>query len=132
MDNAGTSAYNKEELVKLAAGVLATVKSCGLQNRGTAFRIPVADLRSFEEKESKLLPDLPPREKMVKDWEVLRNFLPEISKAVILRFLKEVNPLVVPESRVWTKALQRVLDMGSLPRLWATPPEDGIMWIGFR
>lgn len=132
LDNAGISAYNKAELVKLAPGVVKMLRDGGLANRDIAFRVPSTDRSSFEDKQKKILPDLPPPETWVKNWEVLRDFLPEISKSVILSFLRQVNPSVTQDSRVWYRGMQRVMDMGNLNRLWATRPSDGIMWIGFR
>lgn len=132
MDNSGISSWNKSELVKLAPAVVRMLRACGLENRGIAFRIPIADLSTFEDKQTSLLPDLPPPQTWVRNWAVLREFLPEMSKSVILRFLRETNPLVGQDSRVWYRGMQRVLDLGNLERLHATRPEDGIMWISFR
>lgn len=112
--------------------VVSTIDSCSLRNRSVAFRIPIPDLATFEDKERSLLPDLPPPHLWVRNWETVRDFLPEISKSVILRFLRSVNPVVDESSRVWYRSEQRVLDMGNLKRLWATRPKDGVMWVGFR
>lgn len=101
-------------------------------NQLLAFRVPTSDLRSFEEKQRLLLPDLPKPSEWEQNWEVLRDFLPEMSKSVVLRFLREVNPTASLDSRVWYRGMQRVMDMGNLSRLCAVPPRDGIMWLGFR
>lgn len=132
LDNAGASGYNKSSLVKLAVDVTRMIKRCGMVNRLTAFRIPTVDLSTFEDKERLIFPDLPVGSERVRDWEQLRDFLPELSKAVILRFLQEANPTSGLDSRVWYRGMQRVMDMGNLSRLWATRPEGGIMWVGFR
>lgn len=118
--------------MKLASGAVKMLKGCGLENRGIAFCVPIADESTFKEKEERLLPDLPKPETWVRDWETLPEFLPEMPTSVVLQFLRESNPLVNEDSRVWYSAMQRVMDMGNLKRLWATRPEDGIMWIGFR
>ena len=132
LDHAGASTYDKARLVELSRLVVSTIDTCGLRNRSVAFRIPLPDLATFEQKEKKILPDLSPPQARVTNWEVSRDFLPEISKSVILRFLRSVNPVVDENSRVWYRAMQRVMDMGNLRRLWATRPEGGVMWLGFR
>eukprot|EP00903_Cladosiphon_okamuranus_P008523 g8184.t1 len=51
--------------------------------------------------------------------------------SVILRFLRAGNPVVYESSRIWYRVMKRVMDVGNLRRLWATPAQTGVMWIGF-
>ena len=132
LDHAGTSSYNKTRLVELAGMIVSTIESCNLRNRSVAFRIPLPDRATFEDKERNLLPDLPPPQMWVTNWEIVRDFVPEISRSVIISFLATVNPVADENSRVSYRAMQRVMDMGNLRRLWATRPNNGVMWIGFR
>lgn len=132
LDHAGTSADNKPVLVGLAKVLVQLVKASRLENRACVFRNPLPDLRTFEEKEKSRMSDLPPVSSRVTDWEMIRHLLPEMSKSVIMRFLKMANPLAREGSRVWIRGMQRTMDMGNLARLWAAPADDGVLWIGFR
>lgn len=132
LDNAGTSGFNKALLAKMAGDVVRLIRNCGVLDTNLAFRHPVPDLSSFEEKEARLMPDLPATGLRIKEWSAMRRYLPEISKAVILRFMGEVNKFAGEGSRMWYRSLQRVLDMGNLSRFWAVPAAGGIMWIGIR
>lgn len=116
----------------LARDLVLMVKTCKLENRACIYRYPLGDLRTFEQKEKVRMPDLPSYSSRVTDWELIRHFLPEISKSVIMQFLIRANPLAKEGSRVWVRGMQRTLDMGNLARLWAVPAEDGVMWLGFR
>ncbi|CBJ33934.1 exonuclease I Exo1 [Ectocarpus siliculosus] len=130
LDTAGTSGFKKALLAQMAGDVVRLIRSCGVLDTNLAFRHPVPDLSSFEEKEARLMPDLPATGLRIKEWSAMRRYLPEISKAVISRFLGEVNKLAGEGSRLWYRSLQRVLDMGNLSRFWAVPAAGGIMWIG--
>ncbi|CAM9230493.1 unnamed protein product, partial [Pylaiella littoralis] len=130
LDNAGTSGFNKALLAQMAGDVVRLIRNCGVLDTNLAFRHPVPDLSSFEEKEARLMPDLPATGLRIKEWSAMRRYLPEISKAVILRFMGEVNKFAGEGSRMWYRSLQRVLDMGNLSRFWAVPAAGGIMWIG--
>ncbi|CAN0345577.1 unnamed protein product, partial [Ectocarpus sp. 4 AP-2014] len=100
----------------MAGDVVRLIRSCGVLDTNLAFRHPVPDLSSFEEKEVRLMPDLPATGLRIKEWSAMRRYLPEISKAVILQFMGEVNKLAGEGSRMWYRSLQRVLDMGNLSR----------------
>ncbi|CBJ32902.1 conserved unknown protein [Ectocarpus siliculosus] len=130
LDNTGTSGLNKALLAQMAGDVVRLIRSCGVLDTNLAFRHPFPDLSSFEEKEARLMPDLPATGLRIKEWSAMRRYLPEISKAVILRFMREVNKLAGKGSRLWYRSLQRVLDMGNLSRFWTVQAAGSIMWIG--
>ncbi|CAN0570314.1 unnamed protein product [Ectocarpus sp. 12 AP-2014] len=108
--------FNQALLAQMAGDVVGLIGSCGVLDTNLAFRHPVPDLNSFEEKEARLMPDLPATGLRTKEWSAMRRYLPDISKAVILRFMGEVNKLAGEGSRLWCRSLQRVLDMGNLSR----------------
>lgn len=132
LDNAGTSGWNKGGLARTAGEVVKLINRQNLLDTNLAFRHPVPDTTSFEEKEKMMMPDLPPNSSRFPKWEILRKYLPEVSKSVILQFLQRVNPLAREGSRIWYRALQRTLDAGNLGRLWGVPAKNGIMWIGTK
>ncbi|CAM9885457.1 unnamed protein product, partial [Hapterophycus canaliculatus] len=106
------------------------IRVSGLIGKNLAFRHPIPDLRTFEDKVASLMPDLPAQPTRIKQWVALRRYIPEISKSVIVGFLQEVNPLAGEGTRLWYRAEQRVLDMGNLSRLRGAPSKAGIMWLG--
>lgn len=108
------------------------IKAARVLDTNLAFRHPLPDTSSFEEKEKIIMPDLPGLHRRIRDWQVMRRYIPQIEKSFILLFIQRVNPLAGEGSRVWYRALQRMMDMGSLSGLWGVPAKDGIMWIGTR
>ncbi|CAM9878345.1 unnamed protein product, partial [Pylaiella littoralis] len=132
LDNAGTSGLNKALLSTIAGDVVRMIRKCGLLDTNLAFRHPVADTTSFEDKERMIMPDLPAISHRIPEWPVVRRHLPEISKSFILQFIQRVNPLAQEGSRVWYRALQRTMDMGNLGKIWAVPAQEGVMWLGTR
>ncbi|CAM9908416.1 unnamed protein product [Ectocarpus sp. 6 AP-2014] len=130
LDHAGHSAYLKGPLAELAGQVVAMIKKCGLLNSNQAFRHPVPDLSSFQDKERMAMPELPGPRSRIRGFEHLQQHLPEMSKSVILQFLRQVNPISGEGSRVWYRGMQKVMDMGNLNRLWGVPAKNGLMYLG--
>ncbi|CAM9134518.1 unnamed protein product, partial [Hapterophycus canaliculatus] len=59
LDNAGTSGFNEAVLTKLSADIVSLIRKSGHLGQNLAFRHPVPDLRSFEENDKALMPELP-------------------------------------------------------------------------
>ncbi|CBJ33956.1 hypothetical protein Esi_0756_0005 [Ectocarpus siliculosus] len=72
----------------LSVQVVAMIKKCGLLNSNQAFRHPVPDLSSFQDKERMAMPELPGPRSRISGFEHLQQHLPEMSKSVILQFLR--------------------------------------------
>ncbi|CAN0566983.1 unnamed protein product [Ectocarpus sp. 12 AP-2014] len=54
----------------MAGDVVRLIRSCGVLDTNLTFRHPVPDLSSFEEKEARLMPDLPATGLRIKEWSV--------------------------------------------------------------
>lgn len=78
------------------------------------------------------MPELPGPRSRISGFEHLQQHLPEMSKSVILQFLRQVNPISGEGSRVWYRGMQKVTDMGNLTRLWGVPAKNGLMYLGMR
>ncbi|CAM9855182.1 unnamed protein product [Ectocarpus sp. 6 AP-2014] len=77
LDHAGHSAYLKGPLAELAGQVVAMIKKCGLLNSNQAFRHPVPDLSSFQDKERMAMPELPGPRSRISGFEHLQQHLPK-------------------------------------------------------
>ncbi|CAN0364925.1 unnamed protein product [Ectocarpus sp. 6 AP-2014] len=106
------------------------IKKCGLLNSNQAFRHPIPDLSSFQDKERMAMPELPGPRSRISGFEHPQQHLPEMSKSVILQFPRQVNPISGEGSRVWYRGMQKVMDMRNLNRLWGVPAKNGLMYLG--
>ncbi|CAN0578127.1 unnamed protein product [Ectocarpus sp. 12 AP-2014] len=55
----------------MAGDVVRLIRSCGVLDTNLTFRHPVPDLSSFEEKEARLMLDLPATGLRIKEWSAI-------------------------------------------------------------